>query len=106
MGIRHDCTNSSPSNRPMAVCVFPISIASSMPTPGVGIKGRAPLYTPPTAPRLRSFTVIGLRGLNMKELCSTRFSLPFTELPRNILSCAYEAPRHCGVEQSGSSPGS
>ena len=42
----------------------------------------------------------------MKELCSTSFSLPFTELPRNILSCAHEAPRHCGVEQSGSSPGS
>lgn len=39
----------------------------------------------------------------MKELCSTRFSLPFTELPRKILSCAHEAPRHCGVEQSGSS---
>ncbi len=32
----------------------------------------------------------------MKELCSTRFSLPFTELPRNILSCAHEAPSIAG----------
>ena len=49
----------------------------------------------------------GTKGVqDMKELCSTRFSLPFTEVPRNILSCAHEAPRHCGVEQSGSSPGS
>ena len=32
----------------------------------------------------------------MKELCSTRFSLPFTELPRNILSCAKARPDIAG----------
>ena len=67
---------------------------------------RTIVYAPP-ALGCDSFTgTHGLKVINMKELCSTSFSLLFTELPRSILSCAHEAPRHCGVEQSGSSPGS